>query len=97
MATAAELAKERAAADGGDEDDFGEGDTLAVDLDRVSTLARAARRRLEEIDAALERLHAGTYGLCDACGRPISPDRLEAIPEATQCVGCKGGGAHRCW
>ena len=35
---------------------------------------------------ALEKLDEGTYGTCDVCGDPISPERLEAIPWATRCV-----------
>ncbi|MBA7707673.1 RNA polymerase-binding transcription factor DksA [subsurface metagenome] len=31
----------------------------------------------------------GTYGLCDACGQPIDPARLEALPEASLCLSCK--------
>jgi RNA polymerase-binding transcription factor DksA len=41
---------------------------------------------LAEIDAALKRLAAGTYGICEACGRPIEEDRLEAIPYARFCL-----------
>ena len=40
------------------------------------------------IEAALERIEAGTYGLCDECGGPIGEGRLGAIPEATRCVDC---------
>lgn len=38
------------------------------------------------IDAALLRLENGTYGVCQRCGRPIEPERLEAIPYATLCI-----------
>ncbi|MBK8097513.1 MAG: TraR/DksA family transcriptional regulator [Planctomycetes bacterium] len=43
---------------------------------------------LSHIDHALARLDAGTYGRCDACGKPIAPARLEALPWATRCIGC---------
>ena len=43
---------------------------------------------LAEIDAALERLADGTYGVCLVCGRPIPAERLEVRPTATTCVGC---------
>ncbi len=41
---------------------------------------------LVEVDAALARLEAGTYGLCRACGREIGTERLEAVPYATLCI-----------
>ena len=39
-----------------------------------------------EIDAALKRIDDGTYGVCEACGRPIPEERLEARPWATLCI-----------
>jgi YteA family regulatory protein len=48
-----------------------------------------AMRRIREIDIAMERMAAGTYGLCEACGRPIDPERLEAFPSATTCIQCQ--------
>ncbi len=48
-----------------------------------------AERMLSAIDSALERLDQGTYGTCEACGRPISEERLEALPYATKCIDCK--------
>jgi len=50
----------------------------------------AARRELEEIDAALRRIGEGRYGVCEACGGPIGLQRLRAIPEARYCVACSG-------
>lgn len=44
---------------------------------------------LEKIDAALERVDAGTYGDCAECGQPISKGRLEALPWAIYCVDCQ--------
>jgi DnaK suppressor protein len=46
----------------------------------------------EEIDWALAKVEAGTYGLCDGCGEPIAPERLEALPWAALCVSCKAAG-----
>ncbi|HZA14213.1 MAG TPA: TraR/DksA C4-type zinc finger protein [Myxococcaceae bacterium] len=51
-------------------------------------LTEGERRELAEIDAALERIAVGAYGLCAACGGPIGRQRLRAIPEARQCIGC---------
>ena len=41
---------------------------------------------LAEIEAALGRIEEGTYGLCVTCGRPIAPERLEAVPYAARCI-----------
>jgi RNA polymerase-binding transcription factor len=65
-----------------------EGATLAYERQHVAALAEAARASLAEIDAALARLADGSYGICQACGRPISPQRLAARPAARACVGC---------
>jgi RNA polymerase-binding transcription factor len=65
-----------------------EGATLAYERQHVAARADAARIDLAEIDAALARLADGSYGICQACGRPISAQRLAARPAARTCVGC---------
>ena len=45
--------------------------------------------QLKLVDAALERMDGGDYGLCADCGEPISGKRLEAIPWAVRCVSCQ--------
>lgn len=47
------------------------------------------RTGIIEIDSALKRIQDGTYGTCASCGKPIPRERLEAAPEATQCIECK--------
>ena len=49
-------------------------------------LGENAERLLAEIDAALRRIEAGTYGVCVVCSRPIGEERLEAVPYATLCI-----------
>ena len=78
-----------------DEDGFGEGDTISVERDRLLVVASDAQAKVAEIDAALSRVDAGTYGICESCGKPIPEARLEALPEATLCVGCKTGASLR--
>ena len=97
VAAADELAQAQAgeAPDLGDDEGFAEGDSLHVERDRVLSLTAAAKRRIEEVDAALHRLEGGTYGACRSCRRPIPVARLEAVPEATQCVSCASGSALR--
>jgi DnaK suppressor protein len=62
-------------------------DTLAREMNL--SLEENADRLLSEIDAALGRIDAGTYGQCERCGRPIDSERLEALPYATKCITCK--------
>jgi len=65
-----------------------EGATIAFERSQVATLARQHQAHLAEIDAALARLEAGTYGTCEVCGEPIPEARLEARPVARRCVAC---------
>jgi DnaK suppressor protein len=65
-----------------------EGATIAFERSQVATLARQARVHLAEVDAALARLDAGTYGVCTRCGEAIPEGRLEVRPTAVTCVGC---------
>ncbi|HEU5199910.1 MAG TPA: TraR/DksA C4-type zinc finger protein [Ktedonobacterales bacterium] len=52
-------------------------------------VARVLVDDMQQVERALERLAAGSYGLCDDCGQPIPPKRLEARPTATLCVSCQ--------
>ena len=65
-----------------------EGTTIAAERSLVSALARSSERHLAEVDAALDRLAAGTYGRCVRCGGPIAADRLDARPSTPVCIGC---------
>lgn len=65
-----------------------EGTTLAFERSQSDALLRQAEKRLEDIDAALARLDAGTYGRCEVCSEPIVRARLEARPYAATCIRC---------
>ena len=69
-----------------------EGATIAYERQHIAALVSQARGRLAEIDAALDRLNAGSYGSCERCGQPIGAPRLAARPAASTCVGCAPGG-----
>ena len=45
--------------------------------------------QLALVGEALARLDAGTFGTCVRCGKPIAPDRLEALPWAPRCIDCQ--------
>ncbi len=65
------------------DDEGGEGDTMVVQRDLDRLLSGQARQTVGDIDEALARLEAGTYGYSVVSGKPIPRDRLEAIPETT--------------
>lgn len=65
-----------------------DGSTIAFERAQVGELVRQAKDRLSEIDAAIGRLNAGVYGVCENCGQPIATDRLEARPVARTCIEC---------
>ena len=52
------------------------------------SLTESERMRLQEMDEALDRIGAGTYGICEECGEPIGLKRLEVRPVAKYCVPC---------
>jgi DnaK suppressor protein len=68
-----------------------EGSTIAFERSQVGALVEQARAHLAEVDAALARLTAGSYGVCESCGRSIAPARLEARPVARTCIACASG------
>jgi DnaK suppressor protein len=58
------------------------------DSEVVDALGNEAREELEKINIALDRMTSGDYGICIACGGPISHARLEAYPYALECIDC---------
>jgi RNA polymerase-binding transcription factor DksA len=95
MAEAISLTENREPGDVQFDEESGEGDTLAVERERDLALSAQARAAVEEIDAALGRIQAGTYGICRVSGTPIPKERLKAIPWATERVEYKVGGFGR--
>jgi DnaK suppressor protein len=67
-----------------------EGHTIAWERQQLSALLKAAQARVVDLDAALERLDSGTYGICQTCGRDIEPQRLAALPATRYCMLCAG-------
>ena len=77
------------------DEESGEGDTLAVERERDLALSAQARVAVEQIDAALERIASGTYGICVVSGLRIPQERLRAIPWAAERVEYKVGSLGR--
>jgi RNA polymerase-binding transcription factor DksA len=94
-AEADELAQMREPGDVQFDEESGEGDTLAVERERDLALAAQFRNQVEEIDHALTKIKAGTYGVCEVSGQPIPKERLKAIPWARERVEFKVGGFGR--
>jgi len=65
-----------------------EGATVAFEREQTAAWLERAREQLVELDAALARFAAGTYGTCEQCGATIPVERLEAQPATRTCVVC---------
>ncbi len=63
--------------------------TESLELEKRLALEKRVREQLAEVSHALHKFEEGTYGLCDSCGQPIDPARLEALPQANLCLSCK--------
>jgi DnaK suppressor protein len=63
-----------------------EGATIAFELSQASALLDQSRSGLTQVEAALERISAGSYGSCSICGEQISEGRLEARPWTPFCI-----------
>jgi RNA polymerase-binding protein DksA len=59
------------------------------DTERNQAITRNSEQILTRVNSALQQLDAGTYGICENCGKPINPRRLERLPYATHCVDCQ--------
>ena len=63
--------------------------TETAELENRMALEKRILDQLAGVGNALKKFEKGTYGLCESCGEPINPARLEALPQATLCMSCK--------
>jgi RNA polymerase-binding transcription factor len=70
-------------------DDQADAGAKTFEREHEFALTHNARDLLEQTERALDRIDAGTYGVCESCGQPIGKARLMAFPRATLCVTCK--------
>ena len=68
--------------------DFAEQVTQRENDDVLGAISDSARAELAQVDAALQRLANGRYGICAGCGEPIEAERLAAVPYADRCRAC---------
>jgi len=68
------------------DDNFADSGQVAAEQGENKVLAGQLRTELDEVERALAKLDAGTYGACETCAQPISADRLEAMPAARYCI-----------
>lgn len=71
---------------GGSDNHLADVATATFDRELEVGLEESAQSTLSEIDAALQRIEEGSYGVCEVCGEPIGADRLSAIPWARLCI-----------
>jgi len=70
------------------DENFADSAQVAAEQGESRALAGTLREQLDEVDAALDRLDKGTYGLCLRCGQPVGDDRLAAMPATRYCINC---------
>lgn len=69
--------------------DAEEGDPDLFEREKNLALLNTLERRLEQIISAMRAIDKGLYGVCERCGQPIDPARLEVKPDATLCLKCQ--------
>ncbi|MEU1841535.1 TraR/DksA family transcriptional regulator [Micromonospora chersina] len=65
-----------------------EGATIGFERAQLTALLAVTRQRIADVDDALHRVDAATYGVCERCGQPIGDERLAARPFACFCMAC---------
>lgn len=68
--------------------------TEALELEKRLSLENRLKGLLAEVERTLIKINEGTYGICDMCGKPIDPARLEALPQANLCLTCRQKAKH---
>lgn len=69
--------------------DIGDMSSNSYHQEVLMNLSETQRARVRDIDAALERIDKGVYGLCVRCEEEISPRRMEVRPFSRYCIDCK--------
>lgn len=72
---------------------FADAASVTAERTEVLGLVDSLKHQLDDVDAALAHIEAGTYGTCDNCGAEIDADRLQFRPASILCVACKSKAA----
>ncbi len=75
-------------ADEGFDEGFADSSQVTAERGELDALASTLTDSLREVEDALAKLEAGTYGACESCGQQIAEARLEAKPAARLCITC---------
>jgi RNA polymerase-binding transcription factor DksA len=71
---------------------FADSSQVTAERGEAEALAGSLREQLADVEAAIDRVTQGTYGICEGCGQAINPARLEAMPAARRCMTCASRG-----
>ncbi len=69
--------------------DIGDMSSAAYSRDVLFNVSETQRKKIQDIDVALEQIAKGEYGICMSCGEEISPRRMEVRPFSRYCIECK--------
>jgi RNA polymerase-binding transcription factor DksA len=70
------------------DENFADSGQVTAERGEVEALSGQLNETLQDIEDALAKFDAGTYGECESCGQPIPEARLEAMPAARLCISC---------
>jgi RNA polymerase-binding transcription factor len=68
------------------DDETADAGTATFERERDLSIENNVRDLLAKIDRAMQRMDAGTYGLCEQCGKPIEKARIKALPYVDLCI-----------
>ncbi|MDQ7819815.1 MAG: TraR/DksA C4-type zinc finger protein [Armatimonadota bacterium] len=74
---------------GGYDEDLADVASNTFEREKTIALESSVQATLAQVEEALRRMEAGTYGICERCGNPIDFARLQVLPYATLCINCK--------
>ncbi|HEX2052738.1 MAG TPA: TraR/DksA C4-type zinc finger protein [Actinomycetota bacterium] len=83
------VSESEVAADIRSDDNPAEAGTATFEREKHLSIANNVQDLLEKSSKALDKIAQGSYGICEGCGKPISPERLKALPHALLCIQCK--------
>ncbi len=68
---------------------LGDDSDIVYEQERLLTVREELMNRRQRIEHALRKMDKGSWGVCENCGQPINPERLDALPFVTLCISCQ--------